>query len=242
MKIQTGILFFLTVITGLSGAENLWTSDFQGYIAEKPVLTEGRLLRVIIDSSTQLDLSASYNADKELVLRFSGGDTGNLFAFLPDIDATNRRTAEGEEESSLRASLGARVIEIDDTGAARIQGSRTMTLQDSVQAVTVTGWVAPQNVDAENTVSFDQLADAEIVFRSFVKTGQQILTEEDIEEAVLAEAPEAAAPAPDEEAETTDEEDAPEQPESRYTLSDERKRELLLNYINQFVQLIFEIE
>jgi len=237
MKIQTGILFFLTVITGLSGADNLWTSDFQGYIAEKPVLTEGRLLRVIIDSSTQLDLSASYTADKELVLRFSGGDTGNLFAFLPDIDAANRRTAEGEEESSLQASLGARVIEIDDTGAARIQGSRTMTLQDSVQAVTVTGWVAPQNVDAENTVSFDQLADAELVFRSFVQTGQPILTEEDIEEAENGDEvgeTEAAGPG--------DETGAPEQPESRYTLNDERKRELLLNYINQFVQLIFEME
>ena len=254
MKIRTGFLFFLTVITGIAHAENLWTSDFQGYIAEKPVFREGQLLRVIIDSSTQLDLSASYTADREIVLQFSGGDTGNIFSFLPDVDAAGRRSAEGEEETSLQTALAARVQEIDGSGAARIQGSRTMTLQGSVQAVTVAGWVAPDSVDAGGTVRFDQLADAELVFRSFVQTGEMILTDEDLEEAAPAEAPdtgEETAPAEEGEAGEAPGEDtagpsesaaAPAQPENRYALRDERKRELLLNYINQFLQLIFETE
>lgn len=247
MKTRTVFLFFLTVITGFAHAENLWTSDFQGYIAEEPVLSEGQLLRVIIDSSTQLELSASYSSDKEIVLSFSGGDTGNLFAFLPDIDSTGRRTAEGQEDTTLQTVLAARVQEIDDTGAARIQGSRTMTLQGSVQAVTVTGWVDTRSVDADNTVRFDQLADAELVFRSFVQTGERILTGEDIEEVMPEEVPGAEEGAtPIEPAAGPGEEAAaaavPATPENRYTLSDERKRELLLDYINQFLGLIFETE
>jgi hypothetical protein len=113
-------------------------------------------------------------------------------------------------------------------------------------------------VDADYTVRFEDLADSELIFRSFVETGRRVLADEDIEEVVPAEPAGAeegvpAGPTPEGEevageapetavegAETGN--GVPARPESDYTLTDERKRELLLNYINQFVQLIFEME
>jgi flagellar basal body L-ring protein FlgH len=257
MKTFRWIVLFLTLTVSAVSAESLWDEEFSGYVSQSKKLTEGQIVTVTIDASTKLTFTSTKAGDKELTLTFSGGETGDLFSFLPEISSGTTQSREGEEDIELSTQLAARVQETADTGLAYIQGSRSMQIQGAVEAVTVTGWLRAEDLDQDNRIPFAKLAESELTFRTFLDSEEQILTENDIVEAVAelraeaevtpgeaeeaGETPAAGEGAPDE-AEGT----APEagtgagETGPRYRLSEEKKRELLLQYINNLIDLIFQ--
>lgn len=253
MKTFRWIVLLLTLSVSAVSAESLWDEEFSGYASQAKKLTEGQIVTVTIDASTKLAFTSTKAGDKELTLTFSGGETGDLFSFLPKISSGTTQSREGEEDIELSTQLAARVQETADTGLAYIQGSRSMQIQGAVEAVTVTGWLRAGDLDQDNRIPFAKLAESELTFRTFLDSEEQILTEDDIVEAVAelraeaeGEAEEAGeAPAAGEGAPGEAEETAPEagtgagETGPRYRLSEEKKRELLLQYINNLIDLIF---
>ena len=164
-------------------------------------------------------------------MTFSGGETGNLFSFLPEAASTRRGGTEGEEDLALSASIAVRVQETDDSGMSLLRGSRNTSVSGGVQALTVSGWCNPKSVAADGTIPFQQLADGTLTYRTLLDGEEEILREEDIITAIAALESEAA--------DDNDEEGGTGTPETK-TLSEERKAELLLQYINQFLTIIFQ--
>jgi len=247
------MVLFLTLTVSALSAESLWDEEFSGYVSQSKKLTDGQIVTVTIDASTKLTFTSTKAGDKELTLTFSGGETGDLFSFLPEISSGMTQSREGEEDIELSTQLAARVQEIDNTGLAYIQGSRSMQIQGAVEAVTVAGWLRAEDLDQDNRIPFAKLAESELTFRTFLDSEEQILSEDDIVEAVAelrAEAEEATA-APGEADEAGEApaagEGAPGEAGTgagetgpRYRLSEEKKRELLLQYINNLIDLIFQ--
>lgn len=249
MKAFLWTLLFLPLVLSTPGAESLWDEEFSGYVSQSKKITEGQIITVLIDASTKLAFSSTKAGDKEIILTFSGGETGDLFSFLPEISSGTTQSRSGEEDFELSTQLAARVREVDNSGMAYIQGSRSMRIQGAVEAVTITGWLRAEDLNQDHSIHFAKLAESELTFRTFLDSEKQILTPEDIVE-TLAEAAaeaEAAVPAGEETAETgpaeAGEETAPRASSGagpRYRLSDEKKRELLLQYINNLIDLIFQ--
>lgn len=216
-------------------AESLWEEDFNSYGTGQKLLRPGSIINVTIDSETTLTFSSSGSGDRELVLTFSGGETGDLFSFLPEIQSMERSNLEGEEEISLKTSLAARVQETNSAGMSLVQGTRTLVLKNSVQALTVSGWCDPKKVDAAGNIPFEHLAEGRLTYRTLLEPEEEILREEDIISGLTDPGTEEAGEAADEEA-TGEAADAG----GEMTLTEERKKELLLQYVNRFVDLIFD--
>ncbi len=242
----------LTVCCSSIAAESLWEEDFNGYGTGKKPLEPGRIVTVIIDTDTQIAFSSTSSGERELVLSFSGGETGNLFSFLPEVQSKERGNIEGEEEISLSTSIAARVQETNAAGMSYIQGSRTTIMKNKVQALTVSGWCSSRQVDSRGIVKFNHLADGQLTYRTLLEPENAILTEEDIVSALsdggtvpgTPEGPAAAGDTPDADTDTgpagETEESVPGGTDTpALYLRDERKKELLLQYLNQFVDIIF---
>ena len=243
MKKTAALLFLITTLCPGLAAETLWDPGFAGYLKKPRLLREGQTVIITLDTETALSFSASKTGDKEVVFEFSGGEGGNPFAFLPDVKSGDRKDIEGAEDFSFKGSLAARVGEQRERGLYYIQGSRTARIQGAVQALTVTGWLDSSLLTDGRTLPFGFLQDGKLIFRSFLQSDTPILTEEDIARGIEE--------AEDDTEETEETAEGTADPEEAAAatddsagkglfLTEEKKRELLLDYINQFLDLVFQ--
>jgi hypothetical protein len=234
------LLPFLISVVGIS--DTLWEEDFAGFLSESSLLNEGQVVQVILDESTSFTYSSSSIGNKQIFLEFSGGEAGDLFAFLPSGRTGESLSRKGSEEYSIQTSIAARVIEIDEAGMALIRGERTIVFQNGEERVAVEGWINPGGLDESFAVPFSALADSRLSFSSFLDpTGETIRENEliettqtelepETEEALIEGLEEGELPLPE----------VP--PAAGFELTDERKKELLLSYINRFLDIIFQLE
>lgn len=93
-----------------------------------------------------------------------GGAVGN--DPIVRAGSANDLTGKGEtkRESDLSASVGARVVQILPNGLMQVEGAREMRINEETQILVVRGLVRPQDIDVDNSVTTDKLADATIEF------------------------------------------------------------------------------
>jgi hypothetical protein len=229
-----------------AAAESLWTPGFRGYLSGGRGLVKGDTVLVSVDASSALSFSASTSDSKNLTLEFSGGEAGNLFSFLPQVRSGGNSTTKGAQEMRLRGEVAAVVTDTDATGRGMIQGTRTISIEGKEESVTVSGWLHPKDLDQGGKAPFSRLGDGKLVFRTFLQPSRDILTDQDIQRIITAApaapaaapaAPGAAAPA----APGTAAQPAatPAAPTSTLALTDARKKELLLLYLNRLVDILF---
>lgn len=129
----------------------------------------------ILDSTTAKN-TASTTADKKSsvdlgVSNFLGRDS---LPYLGDVGttpmvkagSTNNFESEGEtkRESSVKATVAARVMRVLPGGVFEIMGAREMRINGETQLVAVEGLVRARDIAADNTVESSYLADARIEF------------------------------------------------------------------------------
>ncbi len=244
----------LVLGAGAAAAESLWTPGFRGYLSGGRGLARGDTVLVSVDASSALSFSASTTDSKTLTLEFSGGETGNLFSFLPQVTSGGNSTTRGAQEMRLRGEVAAVVTDTDQTGRGQVQGSRTISIEGKEESVSVSGWLHPKDLDQQGRAPFSRLGDGRLVFRTFLQPSQDILTNQDIQRIITAPppapaaapaagAPGAASAAPGAPAAAppaaAGAQPQPAAPVVTLSLTDARKRQLLLLYLNRLIDILF---
>jgi hypothetical protein len=249
MKIlKNGFFFAHTILflaaTFTAAADSLWTPGFTGYLSSESIVEAGDIVLVQIDAASSLSFEASTSDAKNITFEFSGGEFGNLFSFLPTTRTGGNQSVQGEQDFALETEIAARVAEIDGTGKARLQGSRTFGVEGKQELIAIGGWVDPRNLGPDRRISFSQLADARLRYSTFLQPSGPTLTAADIEEVIeTIEIPApGAAPVAGEGAEAAAQPAAETVTQERrsYQLSQEKKIELFLSYVNRMVDLLFQ--
>ena len=238
-------IIFLVLITYGAVGETLWNSDFKGYITSSPVVAVGDVVLIKIDSGSSLSFNSSQQDSKHITLEFTGGETGNLFSFLPDISSGDTLSGKGKNSYTLKTLIAARVTSTDNRGKAQIQGTRSVSIDGKLESITVTGWIDPGDLEKNNTIPFTRVADSRILYTTILEPGKITLKTKDIKETLAQQAPAAnaaalgnapgAAGAAGGNAGTSTQQAA----QKQYSITDVKKHELLLLYINKMIDLIF---
>jgi len=225
--------FLLLAVLTPAGAESLWSPDFKGYLSGSRGFAVGDALVVQIDASSSLSFSSSSNDSKSFTLEFTGGESGNLFSFLPQLRTGGNRTTTGKDSLSLKTLIPVVVTAITPNGTAQVQGSRSISVEGKNESITVSGSISPRLLDQKGTMSFSRLTNARLAYTTFLASAKDVLTQADLKQ-LLAPAPAAGAqpagtPAPP----TTG------APAGTLTITDARKKELLLLYLNRLIDIVF---
>ncbi len=245
MKRALAILF-LAVIALAAPAENLTSPGFKGYLSGKG-LAKGDSVFVQIDTTSKLAFTASSTDSRTFTLEFAGGATGNLFSFIPQGRTGGDRSLEGTQELSLSGRIPATVAEVDAAGRALVRGSRAIEIEGREESIEISGWVDPRDVDGDRTVTFSMVADARLIYRTLLSSARDVLTAEDIK-GVLATLPQTAegatviqpaGAAATSVTTTTGTTQPAAVPLTSVTLTDKKKLELLLIYLNRLIDLVF---
>jgi hypothetical protein len=237
------ILFPLILAASVgSWADTLWTPSFDGYLSARSALSAGDIVYVQIDGATSLSFQAAASDAKSLTLEFSGGEFGNLFSFLPQTRSGGELSSRGRQQYTLESRFAARVTQVDETGKARIEGTRGVTLEGKQESLALSGWLDPADLVSGREVRFTQLADARLSFRTLLEPAAPVLTSRDIQQIVAAlppalpPAPATGVPTPAPAAVPTP---AAASRAAEYTLTDARKVELFLRYVNRLIDFLF---
>jgi flagellar basal body L-ring protein FlgH len=252
MKRSILILSVSVLLLSTLTAESLVPDNFAGFLRSDGSLSPGTIIRVLINSETRMSFSSTSGSNTSIVLNFSGGEGGSLLNFLPTGSSTSSAAASGEEESLLETEFAARVTEVDAQGGFYLRGSREIRFDRGFQRVEVEGWGTLSAVDEEGRIPFNSLADAVLSYTTLTGSGEAVLAEADLEEPAVeppvpdetaavdetGEGPAPAAEVPDETLEP--QAPIPLQPQTgELALTEEVRRDLLLQYMNQMIDLLF---
>ncbi len=237
----------LTVLMPASG-ESLWSPDFKGYLSGSKGLAVGDSLVVQIDASSSLSFSSSSNDSKNLTLEFSGGESGNIFSFLPQVRTGGTQTTAGKDNLSLKTQIPVVVTAVNADGTAQVQGSRTVVIQGKNESITVSGVLSPALLDQKGITNFSKLANARLTYTTFLASTKDVLSPADLQR-LLTPAPAApapggaptpgAAPAPGAAAPAPAVSQPAQAPQTGLSIPDARKKELLLLYLNRLIDIVF---
>lgn len=261
--------FVLLVWTGAAlQAQSLWDPGFSGYITGHNSLQPGNLVSVKIDTKTKLAYSSSQVSSRNLTVDLSGGAAPNVLSFLPKGQTGNTSNLKDSEELDLSTVVGAKVVRLDSNGNAFVQGSRTVDVGNKQESITVSGWLNPAMLSSQGQVPFDVLADSTLVFKTGLSALTPVLTQSDITQvlsqlqaatsalgsstaapgpagapptgvAVAPGAPGAVAAGATSPTVSGAAAAASSPPAPTYALTQQKQRELLLQYLNDMLGLIF---
>jgi len=217
-------IFIFLIFCFQAEADTLWTPGFQGYISGSILIEEGDIVIVDIDSEFSLSYSSSSVESKNITLEFSGGEYGSLLAFLPSASSKGNLTMSGSEEYSFSTKFVTRVTNITDNGLIFLQGTRTITLEGSVETLVLSGWIDIDDLNKNREVSYSRIAELSIVFSGFLEPGAETISERDIEQIIT---------------ELDGDVGGGTTQSVNYELSEETRLELFLLYVNRLVDIIF---
>ena len=236
-------------------ADTLWTPAFDGYLTTRSAVAPGDIVYVQIDGATSLSFEAASSDAKSLTLEFSGGEFGSLFSFLPQARSGGELSTRGRQQYALESRFAARVTQVDAGGKARIQGTRSVALQGKQESLALSGWLDPLDLRPGREVRFTQLADSRMSFRTLLEPAAPTLTSRDIQQIVAALAAPAAGVQPGvtgAQPRATGAQSAPGAAAGQagatgtapsrtgFTLTDARKQELFLRYVNRLIDILFQ--
>lgn len=175
MKLNKYLIYICMLIgllvcgmVGPTSAESLWSSDKtkSGY-EDKKASKVGDIVTVLIVESATSSQSATTAAQKSSSFDSPVG-LGPLLKQLPILQFTNGDTLKGSgstnRTSSLTASMTVKVLNVDEAGNLKIEGSREIQTNGEKATIRLSGIIRPQDVSQENTVLSTYIADAKIQY------------------------------------------------------------------------------
>lgn len=222
--------------------ESLWEPGFSGYLSPEGSLEVGDVLLVEISPRTELTLQSTHIDSEDARLSFTGGEGQGLFDFLPKGASSSERELEEEDSYELQTRMAVRITETGAEGLVSVRGERSIEINGLRERILLSGKLSPSAVRSGRPVPFDRLVDAELSYSGVGYGMRPPLSEEDLEE--IAEAAETALQEADEQPGQDEQTGRPAQAgtedgEPEYRLSQEKRKELLVEYINRFIDVLF---
>lgn len=152
---------------------SLWNDSQAALFKDSRALNVGDILTVNIEINDNADFSNKTSRSRTNSGSLSGGLSASVgSAALPDVSLTGTNDSSTATDGSgtikrsekLTLLVAAVVTGIMENGNLIISGSQEVRVNQELRILNVAGIVRPQDVDAENTVSYDRIAEARISY------------------------------------------------------------------------------
>lgn len=132
----------------------------------------GDLISVQLDEATAASKNAATTLDKTNSMNFGGitfsGRPISAFGYTPTVGMNNSSAFDGasdaSQSNSLRGNISVSVVKVLANGNLVVQGEKWLMLNNGQEYVRVTGIVRSEDVNSDNTVSSQRIANARIQY------------------------------------------------------------------------------
>lgn len=144
-----------------------WTSDRHDYQV-------GDVITVLVSEATLATATKTQNgSDQQTRKNDLGIDPPQMGATpAPSIAATvstaknasSSQSGDASRNVSFKGDISVRVIAVDKTGLLQVKGTKAVDVDKNKQTLNLTGWVRPEDVSAQNYVTSERIADAQLTY------------------------------------------------------------------------------
>jgi flagellar L-ring protein FlgH len=149
----------------------------QSWTADRRAFEQGDVLTVVLDERTfatqhtgttaasSRSRDAALGASQNVVNR-PGIPTSVGAGFNSGNRGESRDRGDAVRESRFYGEMSVRVVGIEPSGMLKVQGTKRVNIDRSVQEITLTGLVRPHDVAAQNVVESARIADLDVRYTS----------------------------------------------------------------------------
>ncbi|UXH76880.1 flagellar basal body L-ring protein FlgH [Roseateles amylovorans] len=131
-------------------------------IADTRAFRAGDVLTVVLQESTQASKSAGTHSDKESRIDFGLNLNGKSRAYGIASDHDFSGSGSSTQQNALQGAITVVVQEVMGNGLLRVDGEKSLVLNQGEELVRLAGYVRAADVDSENRVSSQRIANARI--------------------------------------------------------------------------------
>ena len=169
-RMKTPLVWAL-VLAGLALSTPLAAQAPRSWTTDRRHFQVGDVISVLLDEYTLA--SANRNTVAEELRRGSleasaalDGSTLARGGLETQRGARSRDRGESVRRDRLAGEITVRVVEVDERGLLRVEGTKRVTVDAHEQEMTLSGWVRPEDVPAHNVMESWRIADASIEYAS----------------------------------------------------------------------------
>ncbi|WP_150913813.1 flagellar basal body L-ring protein FlgH [Marinobacter halotolerans] len=150
-----------------SGAIYQPSRNFSLY-GDTVALNVGDILTVELQESTQASKNAESSITKDNEISLPNPQILNRSNLGVATEANMERdfegSAEADQSNSLDGSITVTVTQVLPNGVLRVRGEKWLSLTNGDEYIRLTGLVRPQDIEPDNTVASNRIADARIAY------------------------------------------------------------------------------
>tara|TARA_R110001592_G_scaffold27763_13_gene102745 strand:+ start:33234 stop:33989 length:756 start_codon:yes stop_codon:yes gene_type:complete len=158
---------------------SLWQSDRVTFFKDQRASNIGDIITVTIDikdeATLENDTTKSRSSDESAGMGSLLGLEGSLSRILPeavdnnslaDFGSNSSHTGSGsvERDEEVKLRLAALITQILPNGNMVIHGNQEVLVNFEKRILQIDGVIRPEDISTDNTVSYDQIAEARIVY------------------------------------------------------------------------------
>ncbi|WP_166261454.1 flagellar basal body L-ring protein FlgH [Marinobacter salicampi] len=144
------------------------TSRNYNLYGDTVAINVGDVLLVNLQESTQASKSAESSISKENDISLNEGSilgrSGLKMATDLNMERDFQGQAEADQSNRLAGSITVTVIEVLPNGVLRIRGEKWLSLTNGDEYIRLTGLVRPQDINPNNVIASNRIADARIAY------------------------------------------------------------------------------
>lgn len=160
-------------------ANSLWTGSQSGFFKDQRAKRVGDIMTVVIDINDKGKMEntseRSRNTEETAALPNLLGMETDLTQVFPEAlntsslanataDSTYKGDGKTDRKESIQMKLAATVTQVLPNGNLVIQGTQEVRINYENRILQLAGVVRPQDVNVDNTVSYEQIAEARISY------------------------------------------------------------------------------
>ena len=136
---------------------------------DKKARNVGDIITVVLDESTQGSKSSAASSSKNNSAALSApvvpfiGELGSLSGSI-EGDRNFSGSGDADQSNSLTGNITVTVSEVLPNGVLRVRGEKWITLNTGAEFIRIKGMLRPEDINLDNTVSSQKLADARIAY------------------------------------------------------------------------------
>lgn len=208
------ILFFSIYLF----SESLWNDKAGDIYNRKIFYNVGDSINIVITESSKYEYKSSTKSLKSYNIDITGGELSGIFDFLPKANIEEDKNSIDNDSLKIENVIQGRIVNVSDNYIT-VRGTKRIQMNNKVSSITITGDAYYSDV-VDNSINSNKMINPSLSVTTLLDNQRTIITERDLLREVLN--PEATTDI----IETT-------------KLSDAKKREILLNFFNKILNLIF---
>lgn len=156
------LVLSVNAIAGDTSESLIDPSSYRAIAADRRAYRVGDVLTVNVLEAVSARSGATTDASGKLGVQASA--TSNSYRGSADLglSASNRGGAETSRIGEFRTQLSVRVTAIDPSGLLWVEGMQSLLINGEQQQIVLSGSVRPDDINADNTVWSQRLANAKV--------------------------------------------------------------------------------